>query len=90
MASKKLCYSHLGTKKVLSTLDFDKTSYNDFVLARSEFLRLVEAPNKFLILVILYYMVTYTFGIKTTLLEPHRSQKKPFNGSISAKLGITT
>ena len=58
-------------------LDFGKSSYNDFVLARSEFLRLVEAPNKFLILVTIYYMFKYTFGIKTTLLESLRSQNSP-------------
>ena len=56
-------------------LDFGKISYNEFVLAESEFLRVDEAPNKFLILVILYYMFKYTFGIPTTLLDSLRSQK---------------
>ena len=58
-------------------LDFGKSSYNDFVLVRSDFLRFVEAPNEFLILVIIYYMFKYTFGIKTNLLESHRGQKRP-------------
>ena len=31
-------------------------------------------------------MFKYTFGIKTTLLESLRNQKKAFKGSISAKL----
>ena len=42
--------------KTFQTLDFGKTSYNVFVLVRSEFVRLVEAPNKFIILVIKYSM----------------------------------
>ena len=71
-------------------IDFGKTIYNEFVLAQREFLRLVQAPNKFLILIIIYYMFKYTFGFKTTLLELHRSQKMPFKGSISAKLVIMT
>ena len=45
-------------------LGFSKTSYNDFVLVRSEFLRLVEGPNKFLRLVITYNIFKYIFGIK--------------------------
>ena len=47
-------------------LDFGKTSYTDFVLALNEFLRLVGAPTESLGLIIMYYMLEYTFGIKTT------------------------
>ena len=50
-------------------LNFGKTSYNDFVLERGEYLRLVGAPNESLGLITVYYMFTYTFGNKTTLLE---------------------
>ena len=49
-------------------LNFGKTSYNDFVLERGEYLRLVGAPNESLGLII-YYMFTYKFGNKTTLLD---------------------
>ena len=45
------------------------------VLARSEFSKLVGAPNEFLRPIIIDYMFKYTFGIKTTLLESLRSQK---------------
>ena len=56
-------------------LDFGKTSYTDFVLARNEFLRLVGAITESLGNIIIYYMFGYTFGIKTTLLL--RSEKSP-------------
>ena len=59
----------LRSRKSIQRLDFGKTSYNHFVLARNEFLRLVGAPNEFLRLIIIYYMVKYLFVIKTTLLE---------------------
>ena len=49
-------------------LDFGKTTYNDFVLARIEFLKHIGVPNESLRLIIIYYMFKYTFGIKTTLL----------------------
>ena len=63
------------TKKVFYRLYFGKTSYNDLVFERNEFLRLVRAPNESLILIIIYYMFKYSVGIKTTLLESLRSQK---------------
>ena len=65
----------LRSRKSIQRLDFDKTSYNHFVLARSEFLRLVGAPNEFLRLIIIYYMVKYLFAIKTTLLEAKGANK---------------
>ena len=67
-----------------------KTEYKHFVTARSDFLKLVGAPNESLRLVNIYYMFKYTFCIKPTLLESLRSQKKPFKGSITAKLVIMT
>ena len=57
---------------------------------RSAFLRLVAAPNESLRYIIIYYMFKYTFWITTTLLESLQSEKKLFNGSISAKLVIMT
>ena len=45
----------LRRKKSLRRLDFGKTSYNHFVLAGNEFLRLVGAPNEFLRLIIILY-----------------------------------
>ena len=65
----------LRSRKSIQRLDFGKTSYNHFVLARSEILRLVGAPNEFLRLIIIYYMVKYLFVIKTTLLEAQRAKK---------------
>ena len=62
-------------KKYFLGVYFVKTSFNDLGFARNEFLRLVGAPNDSLILIILYYMFKYSFGIKTTLLESLRSQK---------------
>ena len=41
-----------------------KTTYNDFVLARREFLRLVRAPIESLSLIIIYYMIKYGIGKK--------------------------
>ena len=58
-------------------LDFGKTSYTDFVLARNEFLRLVGAATQPLSLIIIYYTFEYTFGIIITLLESLWSQKSP-------------
>ena len=65
----------LRSQKRLQRLDFSKTSYNHFVLARGEFLRVVAARNEVLRLIILYYKFKYLFGIKTTLVESHQSQK---------------
>ena len=56
-------------------LYFGKTSYNDLLFARNEFLRLVGVPNESLILIIIYYVFKYSVGIKTTSLESLRSQK---------------
>ena len=67
-------------------LDFGKTSYNDFVLARSEFLRHIGALNESLRLIIIYYMCKYSFGIKTTLLESLRCQKSPLKARFRHKL----
>ena len=39
------------------------TNYKDLVFARNDFLRLVVAPNEFLILIIIYYMFKYSVGI---------------------------
>ena len=66
----------LQNQKGLQRLDFGNTTYNDFVLARSEYLRNIGAPNESLRLIILYYMFKYTFGTKTTLLESLQNQKK--------------
>ena len=65
----------LRSRKSIQRLDFGKTSYNHFVLARSEFLRLVGSPNEFLRLIIIYYMVKYLFVIKPTLLEAQGAKK---------------
>ena len=56
--------------------DFGKTTYIDFV-ARIEFLKYIGAPNESLRVIIIYYKFKYTFGIKTTLPESHRTQKSP-------------
>ena len=69
----------------LEMLDFNKTSYTDFVLARNEFLKLVGDPNESLRLIIVNYMFNCTFRMKKTLLESLRNKKKPFVGSISEK-----
>ena len=63
-------------------LDLGKTSYEELVFPRGEFLSLFGAQNECLRLIIINYMFKYTFGIKTTLLESLRSKKKnPFRGS---------
>ena len=80
----------IKTNKALERLDLRKTCYMQLDLARSEFLRFVEALNESLKLIIIYYQVKYTFGIKITFLESLRNEKKPFKGSISAKLVIMT
>ena len=53
--------------------NFDKTSYNDFVLTRNGFLTLLGAPKDFLRLIIICYMFKYSFRIKTNLLDIFRS-----------------
>ena len=42
---------------------FVTANYKDLVFARNDFLRLVGAPNEFLILIIIYYMFKYLVGI---------------------------
>ena len=76
-------------KKVFWKLYFGKTSYKDLLFAQNDFLRLVGAPNESLILIIMYYLFKYSFGIKTTLLVTSEV-KKYFKGYISAKLVIRT
>ena len=49
--------------------------YKDLVFARNDFLRLVAAPNEYLILLIIYYMFKYSVGTETTLLDSLQSQK---------------
>ena len=71
-------------------LCFGKTSFMDLFFARNDFLKLVGAPNEPLIVITIYYILKYSVGIKTTLLESLRSQKKYFKGYISAKLVIRT
>ena len=51
-------------KKAILRLDVGKTCNNDFVSARSAFLRLVGAPNEFQRLIIIHYMFKYSFRIK--------------------------
>ena len=68
-----------------------KTNYTHLVIARSEFLKQVGAPNETLRVVVIYFMFKYTFMIKATLLESLRSKKKKcFKGNISAQLVIRT
>ena len=50
-------------------LDFGKTSYKELVFVTSEFLRLVGAQNESLRVIIVFYKLKYTFGIKITFLE---------------------
>ena len=76
LRSKELCWSHFGAKKALQRLNFGKTSYEDFVFAQSDFLRLVGAPNESFILIIIYYIFQYSVAIKRTLLESLQSKKK--------------
>ena len=89
MGSKQLCYSHFGAKIPIIGLDFGKTSYKDLVLARGEFLSLVGTQNESLRLIIIYYIKIYIWG-QNNFPRFTSEPKKPFNGSISAKLVITT
>ena len=54
------------------------------------FFKVFGDQNESLRLIIIDYMFRYKFGMKTTLLESHQSQKKPFNGSVSVNLVIMT
>ena len=56
--------------------NFGKNNYKDLVFARNEFFRLVESRNESLIPIIIYYIFKYSVGVKTTLLESLRTQKK--------------
>ena len=67
---------------ILIIIFFGKTSFKDFVFAKSDILRLVGAPNEFCRFLIIYYLFKYSFGIKTTLPEPLWSKKNPFKGYI--------
>ena len=80
----------LRSQKLFYRPYFGKTNFVDLVFAANDFLRVVGAPNESLILIIIYYIFKYSVGIKTTLLESLRSQKKYFERYISAKLVITT
>ena len=63
MVYKQLWYSHSGDKKVFGGLYIGKRSYKDLVIARNEFFKLVGAPNESLILIIIYFIFKYSFGI---------------------------
>ena len=65
----------LRSQKSILKAIFRQTSYKDLVFSQIDFLRLVLAPNESLVLLIIYCMFKYSFGIKTTLLESLRSQK---------------
>ena len=67
-------------------LDLGKTSYKDFVLARSGLLRHIGAPNESLRLIIIYYMSKYSFEIETTLPESLRCPKSPLKARFKHKL----
>ena len=43
--------------------------HKDLVFARNDFFRLVRAPNESLILIIIYYMLKFLVGIKTSFLD---------------------
>ena len=77
--------SHRSQKSPL-TARFRQTSYNDFVSARSEFLRITVAPNESLRLIIRYYMFVCSFWIKTNLLESLRYGKTPLKARFRYKL----
>ena len=68
-----------------------KPDYKHLIIARSEFLKLVGAPNESLRLIIIYYIFKYTFVMKKKTVSRVTSEpKKPFKGSITAKLVILT
>ena len=79
MGSKQLCLNRIGAKNLFYRQYFGKTSYNDLVFARNEFLRLVGPPNESLILIIIYYMFKYLVGIKQVRYS-HFGSKKVFYG----------
>ena len=65
----------LRNQKTHLRLDLGKTSYKELVFARGEFLRLVGAQNQSLRLIIIYFILKYTFTIKITLLESLQIKK---------------
>ena len=67
-----------------------KTDYKHFVIARSEFLKLVGAPNESLRLITIYYMLKFTFFYQNNFARVSSEPKKAFKGSITAKLVIMT
>ena len=71
-------------------LDFGKTSYKDLVFARGEFLRFFGAPNEYLRLIIIYYMLKFHVWEQNNFARFTSDQKMPFEGSISVKLVIMT
>ena len=62
---------------LLESLWNQKSPLKGIVFYRTDFLRVVGAPNVTLRLIIISYMFEYTFGIKTTLLESLRNEKNP-------------
>ena len=54
----------------------------DLVFSRSDFLRLVGAPNESPRLIIIYYMIKYPFRIHKTLPGSNLEPKERFKGSI--------
>ena len=90
MAYKQLCKRHFRDKKAFKRLYFGKTSDNDLVFMRNDFLRLVGAPNVSLILIIIDYMFKYSVGIKTNFARVTWEPKKYFQGYTSEKLVIRT
>ena len=55
LGTKTTLLESSGTQKRLQTLDFGKTSYNDLVFARGEFLRFFGAPDESLRLSIIFW-----------------------------------
>ena len=69
---------------------FGKTSYKDLVFARNKFLRLVRAPNVFLILIIILYVQFLSWDQNNFARVTLEQKKKYFKGYNSAKLVIRT
>ena len=78
---KKNLLESLQNQKSPSKARFSRTSYKDFVLARSEFLRHIGAPNESLRLIIMYYTSNTHLGSKN-FAGATSVPKKPFKGSI--------
>ena len=67
-----------------------KTDYKNLVIARSEFLKLVGAPNESLRLMIIYYIFKFIFFYQNNFDRVSSEPKNAFKGSITAKLVIMT